>query len=330
MTSPKISVIVPVYNPGSYLAACVDSILNQTERDMELILVDDGSTDGSERLCDEYAQKDARVRVIHQPNGGVSRARNAGLDAARGEWIAFADGDDRPEPNMYETLLKEQARTGCCGVFCGFRRVYRDHTAEETFPARRVLKGEDIRGYAGDLMNAKVFGAIWRGLYSRRALGDCRFDGEVRYAEDLLFNLEFLKAADSIALIPDVLYNYNQANEDSVCARTVRDPDFRYTLSLQRQLQLNEYWRIPLDMQEFYRVYVDMMFQFLVRKLEEGGSEALVERYLTEGFFAGCCHYDKKIPLRRRIVCILIRNRRFRLAVAVRKAEDRVLRLLGR
>lgn len=94
MSRVKISVIVPVYNAEKYLRRCVGSILAQTFTDFELLLVDDGSTDASGAICDEYASADARVRVFHKPNGGVSSARNLGLDNARGEWIAFADADD--------------------------------------------------------------------------------------------------------------------------------------------------------------------------------------------------------------------------------------------
>lgn len=94
MSTPKISCIVPVYNVEKYLRRCVDSILAQTFTDFELILVDDGSPDGCPAICDEYAEKDSRVRVIHQENKGVSAARNAGLDMARGEYVCFVDGDD--------------------------------------------------------------------------------------------------------------------------------------------------------------------------------------------------------------------------------------------
>lgn len=100
-----ISVIVPIYNVENYLPACVDSILNSTYQDLEVILVDDGSPDGCGEICDRYAAKDSRVRVIHQPNQGVSAARNAGLDAAKGEYIAFVDSDDVIHPQMMETLL---------------------------------------------------------------------------------------------------------------------------------------------------------------------------------------------------------------------------------
>lgn len=330
MNSPTISIILPVYNCEAYLHRCIGAILGQTEQNLELILVDDGSTDSSGTICDRYAAEDARVRVIHKQNAGVSAARNAGLETAEGAFIAFADGDDWPEPEMYERLLEAQRRAGSDLIYCGFRRVYSDRTEEEAFPQSRVYTGEEIRELAADLFCSRMFGSVWRGLYARKTVTGTEFDPGIHYAEDLLFNLEILRKAGSVAVIPEVLYNYNKANGNSVCARTEHDPDFRYTASLQRQLEINEFWGFSVDPEEFYMAYVDMMFHFLVRKLQEGGNEALVEQYLSEGFFAGCCHHIRKIPMRRRIICMLIRARRFRLAVAVRNAEDLVLKLLGR
>jgi len=117
---PVISIIVPVYNAELTLVRCVDSILNQTLTDFELLLVDDGSRDDSGRICDEYVKKDKRIRVFHKENGGVSSARNLGLSKAVGKWIAFADSDDWCDPLMYETLLSAAETNGFDIQFCGF------------------------------------------------------------------------------------------------------------------------------------------------------------------------------------------------------------------
>lgn len=121
MEQRVISVIVPIYKVEQYLRQCVDSILNQTHRALEVILVDDGSPDGSGKICDEYAARDSRVRVIHKENGGLSDARNAGIDIARGDYIAFVDSDDWLEPDTYESMLaameKYQAKLVCAGRF---------------------------------------------------------------------------------------------------------------------------------------------------------------------------------------------------------------------
>ncbi|MCR4604953.1 MAG: glycosyltransferase [Eubacterium sp.] len=115
-----ISITIPVYNSEKYLRACIDSVLNQTYTDFELLLVDDGSTDGSGEICDEYAKKDSRVRVFHTPNGGSSAARNYGIDRAQGEYLGFIDSDDEIEPDMYELLYelitKEDADISMCGL----------------------------------------------------------------------------------------------------------------------------------------------------------------------------------------------------------------------
>ena len=110
-TNPKISVIIPVYNAEKYLRRCVDSILAQIFTDFELLLIDDGSKDKSGVICDEYAKKDNRVKVFHKENGGVSSARNLGLDNARGEWIGFIDSDDMVKPEYLDGLIRYQSRS---------------------------------------------------------------------------------------------------------------------------------------------------------------------------------------------------------------------------
>ena len=111
---PKVSIIVPVYNAEKYLQECVESALCQTLSDIELILVDDGSTDSSPTLCDQYAAQDRRVKVIHKPNGRAASARNAGLRAASGEYVAFVDADDWISPDMYEKMLQTNADVTLC------------------------------------------------------------------------------------------------------------------------------------------------------------------------------------------------------------------------
>ena len=119
-TPPKISVIVPVYKVEKYLPECIESVLAQTFTDFELILVDDGSPDNSGKICDDYATRDSRIRVFHKENGGVSSARNLGLDNARGEWIGFVDPDDWIEPDMYEQMYLAGTENNADFVWCDF------------------------------------------------------------------------------------------------------------------------------------------------------------------------------------------------------------------
>lgn len=115
-----LSIIVPVYNVKSYLKKCVESIINQTYTNLQIILVDDGSTDGSQDICDEFAQRDSRIVVIHKENGGQSTARNVGMDRAKGVYIAFVDSDDWLEPNMYEALISQLEKHEADIVACSF------------------------------------------------------------------------------------------------------------------------------------------------------------------------------------------------------------------
>lgn len=118
-----ISVVVPIYNVENYIKKCVDSILSQTYKNLEIILVDDGSPDNCPQICDEYAQKDSRIKVIHKENGGVSSARNIGMENARGKWIAFIDADDWIEEKYFEKMLDRVKTNDADIVLCGYNRV---------------------------------------------------------------------------------------------------------------------------------------------------------------------------------------------------------------
>lgn len=180
---PLISVIVPVYKVETYLHQCVDSILNQTYRNLEVILVDDGSPDGCPAICDEYAAMDHRVQVIHKENGGLSDARNAGLGAVTGEYVTFVDSDDWIEQNHISSLYEM------------IRGKHKQIIAISDI--RRIdEKGNTIAifGKHGTehIAMEPIFGYVWNKLYSAHLLQDAFFD-DVRYVEDLPFNLQLLQ-----------------------------------------------------------------------------------------------------------------------------------------
>lgn len=200
-----LSIIVPVYQSAAYLSKCVESILAQTFRDLELILADDGSTDGSGPLCDRWAEQDPRVRVLHLPHGGVSAARNAGLDAALGEYVAFADSDDWLDPEMYETMLAVAQNDTCDVVLCDCRKAgpggesLYTHPIRPGFYDRAALKREyfphllmmENAEYPATISNCLL-------LFRRERLGDLRYLSGLRQGEDLLFGAQLLYRADSL------------------------------------------------------------------------------------------------------------------------------------
>lgn len=143
MNRPKVSIIVPIYNVAAYLQRCMDSLLNQTLRDIEIILVDDGSPDNCPQMCDEYAKQDNRIKVIHKKNEGLGYARNTGLEATCGEFIAFIDSDDYVDVSMYETLYNRAIENQSDAVFCGMQRRCKDGTV---FPRRDVEQETNFQG----------------------------------------------------------------------------------------------------------------------------------------------------------------------------------------
>lgn len=208
MSRVKISVIVPVYNAETYLRRCVDSILAQTFTDFELLLVDDGSTDASGKICDEYASADARVRVFHKPNGGVSSARNLGLDNARGEWIAFADSDDYVDCNWLDSMAPSTDKD-CDLSCCGFHL----HNGTDVAVTN---KGINFRGSNADLVDKLsqigMIGVLWNKLFRRSIIieNGLRLDERFIYREDEEFFFRYLVFCKECTSAETPTYHYNE------------------------------------------------------------------------------------------------------------------------
>lgn len=202
-----ISVIVPVYKVEKYLRKCVESIQAQTYRDLEIILVDDGSPDECPALCDEFAIGDARIKVVHKANGGQASARNEGLKIANGEYIGFVDSDDYIQPNMFEVLYELMNRNNTALAICGCRTVDEDgttivSTGNSTTPIILERKALWIEVF-GNLNNA-----VWNKLFKAELLKGIMFPEGIIHGEDLLFNLEYLKRCRNAVMVTDSLYSY--------------------------------------------------------------------------------------------------------------------------
>ena len=208
MAGPHISLITPVYNTLEYLSACVDSILAQTFPDFELILVDDGSTDGSETLCDNYAARDPRVVVIHQANQRQAAARNHGLDAARGQYIAFADSDDEVAPDYLEKLYLATVDTNADVSVCGVKIVppERDERWTAGFDGT-VEQPQILRMIDPTEPGVTLFSVLWNKLYRASLFRTLRFTPG-RYFEDDLICHHIFCQAKRVTGIPDRLYIY--------------------------------------------------------------------------------------------------------------------------
>lgn len=207
MACGKISVIVPIYNVESYLSDCLESIIAQTYTDLEIILVDDGSPDRCGRICEEFAEKDERITVLHKENGGVSSARNAGIDIAGGEYIAFVDSDDTLRPDMYRTLYELIVSAGADLAVCNNtittregKRVQQDYKAFEG----RVFSGREAVGLC---FKRKISVTPWDKLYRRELFSKLRFP-QKRVFEDYILAPELYRSRKTVVFTDRPLYNY--------------------------------------------------------------------------------------------------------------------------
>lgn len=214
----KISIIVPIYNSELYLERGVKSILNQTFKEFELLLIDDGSTDKSSIICDKYKQIDSRVKVIHKSNEGVSASRNLGITLANGEFIMFMDSDDTMEYDtveyLYSLINKYEADVVCCNA-----KMYKGGILKSD-----ININEEIKVYNNDEIiseyskNGLFLHAVWNKLYSKRLLEKNKFNENIAYAEDALFNFNIL--SDSKRLVKSNLPKYNYfINEGSTVTK---------------------------------------------------------------------------------------------------------------
>lgn len=214
--SPKISCIVPVYKVEKYLHRCVDSILAQTFTDFELILVDDGSPDSSPAICDEYAEKDSRVCVIHQENAGVSAARNAGLDVACGEYVCFVDSDDWVEADYMKAMYNAAVETGADLVVCGIdlelengkKQMLCCVKANEFYDSKEKFLNQFAR-LRGKPQHDVCIHAVVNKLYSIRLLNTVRFSPNIKYSEDYLFNLNVFENVEKCVFVAKAFYTYS-------------------------------------------------------------------------------------------------------------------------
>jgi len=212
-SQPLISVIVPVYNTAEYLGRCIDSILAQTYCKLEILLINDGSTDSSDAICNEYAQQDSRVKVIHKENGGVSSARNVGLDIAQGEWIGFVDSDDWIEPTMYKNLLEAVVEAKKHISVCGYVKLHLGgwYEVQNDNNIPSILSPNETLGYVlhpdcfeGFLCN-KLF---CRTLFMCETGSIYKLDESLHFCEDLLFVIHAILRSNGATYVPDALYHY--------------------------------------------------------------------------------------------------------------------------
>ncbi|MGF7534277.1 glycosyltransferase [Bacillus mexicanus] len=212
--SPLASIIVPMYNVEPYIEECINSLLCQTLSDIEIILVNDGSPDRSGEIAVNYAKRDARIRVIHQTNGGLSSARNAGIKAARGTYIGFVDGDDYVSSAMFQRLIEEAEEHRLDIAGCGFYKQSADRRTyvPPQLDKNRVLTKPEIAERLKQAHEMRFIWFVWRYVYRRELLErtNLMFDEDIRFAEDSPFNLSAFCEAKRVKMLDEGLYIYRE------------------------------------------------------------------------------------------------------------------------
>ena len=237
-----ISVIVPIYNVEKYLRQCIDSIINQTYKDLEIILVDDGSPDGSPEICDEYAQKDSRIKVIHKENGGLIAARKTGVNASTGEYVTFVDGDDFISKRMYEFVNEKITEYSPDMVLTEFfwslekKDIPSEITLFENYYDREAIENDIIPTmlYSGTFYQFGVYPNCWTKIVKRDLLlkNIKDVDERVRMGEDAAFTYGCIMESNSIAVVQEPLYYYR--NLDTSMSNAYDD-------------KLADIWSIPYE-----------------------------------------------------------------------------------
>lgn len=235
MNERKVSVIVPIYNREQYLERCLNSLLMQTYSNYEVICVDDGSTDKSGAICDEFASKDNRIRVVHTPNSGVSHARNMGLEMVSGQYILFVDSDDWVEKTFIQNMLPE----GCEDlVYSGYQKYCNGVYSDTISVCAEYLYAAEWKSDFKRFWNCHPLTSVWRGCYKSSIIhsNSLRFC-EFQVAEDLLFNLTYLEYCQSIRFSAASCYCYEAGDHASLMRRYI-DNRLQIEIEVCKQLEL--------------------------------------------------------------------------------------------
>lgn len=226
MIKLSYSIIIPIYNASTYLAFSLESLLSQPFQDFELILVDDGSTDESASICDAYAAKDDRIKVLHEAHHGVAHSRQVGLEAAKGVYILYVDADDQVEPDMIADMYQEAVTQKADMVICDYRELtYDGEVYRKQEPT--ALSGEAI---LEDILSGKLYGALWNKMMRREWLMRTKaaFPQQLTMREDLVFLSQCLPYASKIAYIPKAYYGYERRNTSALTSHYVNESPAYY------------------------------------------------------------------------------------------------------
>ena len=305
-----ISVIVPIYNADKYLHRCIKRILAQDYTDFELLLIDDGSTDNSGTICDEYAIKDNRIRVFHKENGGVSSARNWGLDNAIGEYIMFVDSDDYMLPGMLEVMLSTLESKKTDLVVCGTTETgggYWRPIADVDYSINQ-LKENFV-----SLLHTELLSPPWNKIYKKEIIGSNRFCEDISFGEDLLFNIQYLEKCENISFIKESPFYHEKENENSLVVKFNRN----------RLLDIEKVWvvvdRFSEDKEGLYSKYLRDLTVYIRQLLKTkqylwSEKKNILEEWSSVALIKSLNLFNYKIYYLNWVLLLLLKNKQWKLA----------------
>ena len=311
--NPKISIIIPVYNVEQYLMQCLDSVVNQTYKNLEIILVNDGSTDNSGKICDEYNLKDSRIKVVHKENGGISSARNEGLKLSTGSYVAFVDADDYLEKQYIEKLVETDADI----AVCSFYKEYPFNSEKNIIINKKTLKTKDEFIY--DILSfQKALGCAWGKLFNTKFLKENNifFNENLKVAEDAEFCLISVQYNPKIVYIPEILYHYNFSSVSIV--RKFNKFYFEYYKNSLNKIEcLIDKTKYLIQWNNFVAhhlllICVNYCFN-LSNKISYNKKKQMLKQILKEEMFANSLSLSniKDFPLTKRITLFLLKHRMY-------------------
>ena len=315
-----LSIVLPVYNAEKLLKTCLDSVLDQTFSDFEVIIINDGSKDSSGHICESYAKKDKRIIYINQINQGVAMARNLGLNMAKGDYIGFVDADDFLEADMFENLLKPTLNREYDVVLAHFK-VWNNgkyHIPRSNIPTKRALNDADIKNFILQsyyIGSDPIVPSLWNKIYKNSFLKQHNhlFQNQkgVR-ASDFWFNFEIFQTAERAFVIEEANYNYNNVISNSII-NSFRENQFNGFLEAHKKLiTANDIFKFKIDNSKYFKPLNNNTNQFILSAIESKGyvkAYPFVKQILLNQVFKSSFHYINIKKFHVKLISFFIKNK---------------------
>lgn len=308
-----VSIIIPVYNVEDKIEKCIISILKQTYKDFELILIDDGSTDDSLKICQKYVKLDNRVKVYEQINSGVSEARNNGIKMAHGEYIQFVDSDDQILSDMLENMVAKIKNEEIDLVICGYNEILGCKGKKTTPSINEVVGVEDLHSKYADIFRCYLLNPVWNKIYKKNKIHSL-FLKDMSMGEDLIFNLEYMKNIDKIAFVDKAFYQY-YVYENSLTRKIRKDSiEIAEKLYLESKKFCEKYKLIDSGYRDISNIFIKFLFYgisdiYRNREITRNEKKLFLKRWMSNSNVKTAIEIVKFVSLKEKFATFLLKRR---------------------